>query len=86
MFRWPLRRRARLAAVPPPGVSAEILARLDWLEARQRAAEESTRASLMAIAAACRVAGYVVPDVDDLDETRPQPVILSLARARRDSA
>jgi hypothetical protein len=86
MFRWPLRRRARLVAVPPPDVSAEILARLDWLEARQQASEEATRSALNAIAGACRIVGFPVPDLDAPDETLPQPVILSLARRRRDSA
>jgi hypothetical protein len=86
MLRWPLRRRARLVAVPPPDVSAEILARLDWLEARQRASEESTRVSLLAIAEACRIAGYRVPGLGALDDTQEMPVILSLYRATRHSA
>lgn len=79
---WPFRRRARLVAVPPPDVSAELLARVERLE-RQRRATDAKVEGISAIFGELFERAKLRPV--DLQDTAEMPP-LSVVRDERDSA
>jgi hypothetical protein len=83
MFRWPLPRRGRLRAVPPPDVVAEVLARLDRIEQRLGEHDRTLNTTYSAIEYALNKRGVELPGIED---TVPLPVLLGDFRSRRASA
>jgi hypothetical protein len=83
MFRWPLPRRGRLRAVPPPDVVAEVLARLDRIEQRLGEHDRTLNMTYSAIEYALKAKGVPLPGEAD---TQPLPIPLHSVRNRRASA